>query len=106
MGWMHGMPQAIKDPSNAAGLPTTLGSPLMRDFVPAEDRLSFLDPLKLEPENLRRIQIGWLGGLEGYLPMEPGILEVCEKGLQRLAGLGCRVEPAKLGMAPDRVWQA
>ena len=39
MGWLHGMPQAIKDLSNTAGLRTTLGSPLMRDFVPAEDGL-------------------------------------------------------------------
>ena len=39
MGWMHGMPQAIKDLSNTAGLCTTLGSPLMRDFVPSEDGL-------------------------------------------------------------------
>ena len=39
MGWMHGMPQAIKDLANAAGLPTTQGSPLLRDFVPKEDGL-------------------------------------------------------------------
>lgn len=39
MGWMHGMPQAIKDLANVAGLPTTLGSPLMRNFVPREDGL-------------------------------------------------------------------
>ena len=39
MGWMHGMPQAIKDLSNVAGLPTTQGSPLLRDFVPKEDSL-------------------------------------------------------------------
>jgi amidase len=39
MGWMHGMPQAIKDLSNAAGIRNTLGSPLMRDFVPKEDGL-------------------------------------------------------------------
>ena len=39
MGWMHGMPQAIKDLSNAAGLPTTQGSPLLRNFVPKEDGL-------------------------------------------------------------------
>ena len=39
MGWMHGMPQAIKDLSNVAGMPTTLGSPLMRNFVPTEDGL-------------------------------------------------------------------
>jgi amidase len=39
MGWMHGMPQAIKDLANAAGIPTTLGSPLMRHFVPQDDGL-------------------------------------------------------------------
>ena len=39
MGWMHGMPQAIKDLSNAASLPTTQGSLLLRDFVPSEDGL-------------------------------------------------------------------
>ena len=38
-GWLHGAPQAIKDLANAAGLPTTLGSPLMRDFIAREDGL-------------------------------------------------------------------
>lgn len=38
-GWMHGMPQAIKDLSNVAGMPTSSGSPLLRDFVPQEDGL-------------------------------------------------------------------
>jgi len=39
MGWLHGVPQAIKDLSNTAGIPTTLGSPLMREFVPGADSL-------------------------------------------------------------------
>jgi amidase len=39
MGWMHGMPQAIKDMANTAGIVTTLGSPLMRNFVPQHDGL-------------------------------------------------------------------
>ena len=38
-GWLHGVPQAIKDLANAAGLPTTLGSPLMRDLIAREDGL-------------------------------------------------------------------
>jgi amidase len=39
VGWMHGLPQAIKDIAQTAGLRTTLGSPLLRDFVPAQDGL-------------------------------------------------------------------
>lgn len=39
MGWMHGIPQAIKDLAPTAGLRTTLGSPLLADFVPKKDGL-------------------------------------------------------------------
>ena len=244
MGWMHGMPQAIKDLSNAAGLPTTLGSPLMRDFVPAEDGLmarrmkaagcivigktnvpefglgshtfnavfgptrNAYDPtrsaggssggaavalaqrllpvadgsdfmgslrnpaawnnifglrpsqgrvpmvpaqevwvsqlgtegpmgrtvrdvarllagqagydqrsplsianndhftLGLDQFDPKTSRIGWLGDLDGHLPMEPGILDVCGQALQRLDALGCAVAPARLGMAPDKIWEA
>jgi amidase len=37
MGWMHGMPIAIKDLAATAGITTTQGSPLLKDNVPAED---------------------------------------------------------------------
>lgn len=49
--------------------------------------------------------VGWLGDLGGYLAVEPGILAVCEQALRRLAGTGCRVEPAAPGFAPEAVWQ-
>jgi amidase len=51
-------------------------------------------------------RIGWLGDLNGYLPMEPGILQVCEEALARLADQGCGVEAIPLGTAPEPVWQA
>lgn len=38
-GWMHGMPQAIKDAAQVTGFPATFGSPLLKDFVPAQDGL-------------------------------------------------------------------
>ncbi len=243
-GWMHGMPQAIKDLSNAAGIRNTMGSPLMRDFVPKEDNLmvsrmkaagaivvgktnvpefglgshsfnevfgatrnpfglsktaggssggaavalatrmlpvadgsDFMGSLRnpagwcnvfgfrpsqgrvpmspvadafisqlgtegpmartvddlarlLEVQSgydasaplsiaecalsarpgasfyLKRIKIGWLGDLNGYLAMEDGIVGVCQQALQRLAGVGAAVEPTPLGCSPDAVWQA
>jgi amidase len=38
-GSLHGVPQAIKDMVHTAGLRTTLGSRLLREFVPAQDAL-------------------------------------------------------------------
>jgi amidase len=38
-GWMHGMPQAIKDAAETKGLRTTLGSPLLAEHVPHDDAL-------------------------------------------------------------------
>ncbi len=243
-GWLHGMPQAIKDLANAAGLPTVMGSPLMRDFTPQEDGLmtarmkaagcivigktnvpefglgshtfnevfgatrNAFDPSKsaggssggaavtlalhllpvadgsdfmgslrnpaawgngygfrpsqgrvplwpavdvwinqlvtegpmgrsvrdvarlLQTQagwsadtplsiaasadwagaegqfDLKEQRIGWLADLDGYLPMEAGVLDACTQGLQRLEGLGCAVAPARLGMAPARVSDA
>ncbi|MES1924547.1 amidase [Salinisphaera sp. T31B1] len=38
-GWLHGIPQAIKDLSPTAGIPTTFGSPLCVGQIPAADGL-------------------------------------------------------------------
>ena len=244
MGWMHGMPQAIKDLANSKGLRTTLGSPLMKDFVAAEDGLMasrmkaagaivigktntpefglgshtfnevfgptrnawdpsksaggssggaavalaqrllpvadgsdfmgslrnpagwnhvfglrpsqgrvpmwpaqdvFIAQLATEGPMARHVadlamllsvqagahpssplsltedaavfagtlasdpkgqRIGWLGNLQGYLPMEDGILDVCQSALNSFSGMGCQVDEARLGMPPEEVWQA
>lgn len=243
-GWLHGIPQAIKDLANAAGLPTTLGSPLMKDFIAREDGLmvarmkqagcivigksntpefglgshtfnevfgttrnaydpsrsaggssggaavalalrllpvadgsDFMGSLRnpaawnngfgfrpsqgrvpMEPAqdvwvsqlgtegpmgrsvrdvarllatqagwsprsplsladdgdlaraddalDPRTLRIGWLGDLDGYLALEPGILDACAQALRRFEGLGSVVAPARLGLAPERVWDA
>jgi amidase len=39
LGPMHGFPQAIKDLENTAGVRTTMGSPLFKDFMPAADSI-------------------------------------------------------------------
>ena len=38
-GWMHGLPVAVKDLANVAGLPTSMGSPLFAGQVAATDDL-------------------------------------------------------------------
>jgi len=39
LGWMHGFPQAPKDLVNTAGIVTTLGSPILKNNVPATDAI-------------------------------------------------------------------
>jgi len=56
-------------------------------------------------------RIGWLGGLEGYLPTDPGILETCDRWLQGWADIGATVEttslPPAIGYAGvDDLWPA
>ncbi|WP_127103809.1 amidase [Pararhodobacter zhoushanensis] len=38
-GWMHGLPMAVKDLANVAGLPTSMGSPIMAGQVARKDDL-------------------------------------------------------------------
>lgn len=54
----------------------------------------------------KQVRIGWLGDLGGYLAIEPGILEVCEQGLRRLAASGCAVAPLPPAFDPEAVWKA
>ena len=56
--------------------------------------------------SLRGVRFGWLGDLDGHLPFEPGILELCEGACRLLAEAGAAVEPAALGFDPERLWQA
>jgi amidase len=67
----------------------------------AEDGQQFKVNLQANPKGLK---IGWLGDLNGYLPMESGILETCEQGLKRFEGIGCQVVPTNLGFSNERAW--
>jgi len=69
--------------------------------ISADGRV-FAQPLRAEARGLR---IGWLADLGGYLPFEPGILDLCAKALQRFETLGAAVEPLALGYPCDELWQ-
>jgi amidase len=38
-GWMHGLPHAVKDLEQTAGIRTTMGSPIFRNFIPTADSI-------------------------------------------------------------------
>ncbi|HYN60902.1 MAG TPA: amidase family protein, partial [Rubrivivax sp.] len=66
----------------------------------AEDGSAFARPLRPAAGGLR---VGWLGSLGGHLPVEPGILALCESALKRFEALGAAVEPLALGYPADEV---
>jgi len=68
----------------------------------AQDGTMFARPLD---SPVRGKRIAWLGDLNGYLAVEAGILAICERGLRRLEGLGCEIEPVALGYPPEVAWK-
>lgn len=39
LGWMHGFPHAVKDLSAVKGIPLTMASPILKDFIPPHDSI-------------------------------------------------------------------
>ncbi len=56
--------------------------------------------------DIRNKRVAWWGDLNGYLPTEPGVLDVCGQGLKRLKDIGCKVDATAPDFAPERVWEA
>jgi amidase len=69
-------------------------APAATSFVPGPDA------------SVAGIRIGWLADLGGHLPMEAGILPLCEQALQVMAHGGAFVEPARLDTDLDALWEA
>ena len=64
-----------------------------------------LDPSPLSPTPLDKVTVGWMGDYMGYLPMEKGVLELCENSLNSLAEHGLIIGEAIPEFAMDRLWQ-
>src|SRR5262245_9136804 len=67
-----------------------------------QDAAQFTQPLQ---RDFRGVKIAWLGDLGGYLPYEPGVLDLCRAALKTFESLGCTVEEAKPDYPNERVWQ-
>jgi amidase len=68
-----------------------------------EDPVRFTQALERDFSGVR---VGWLGDFNGYLPTEPGILDLCREGLRALECIGCIVEETTPGFDPETVWNA
>jgi amidase len=96
----HG-PMARTPRDLAALLATLVGRHPEVPFSIEEDPAALAAPL--DPPAAAGIRIGWLGDLGGHLPMQDGILALCERALDRL---GAQVEPVEPGFDPAEAWEA
>lgn len=64
---------------------------------------SYLEGLLQKPFEGR---IGWMADFGGHLPIEPGILDLCEAGLRRLEAVGFRADPLVPAFEFEALWTA
>lgn len=67
-----------------------------------------LDPVfdDLIPLDLKNIKLGWMGNLDNYLPIEHGILELCEASLSVVEKEGAKVESVQAKFTMSDLWQS
>lgn len=94
----------------AALLSTQAGHDARAPLALAEAPRSYV-PTQREA-SVEGLRVAWLADLDGYLPVEAGILAACEAALERMEAAGARIEPlgtpasAALGVAPQALWEA
>jgi len=72
-------------PLSLDGDPGVFTRPLQRDF--------------------KGVRVAWMGDWGGYLPTEPGVLELCGQALKTFESVGCTVEEALPDFSPEHLWQ-
>ena len=72
-------------------------SPLsLRDEIPAYEAFQATD--------LSGFRIGWMGDYDGYLAMESGVIDLCERSLEELSAHGVIVENCMPAYDMARLW--
>ncbi|WP_283646965.1 amidase [Marinovum algicola] len=95
-------PMARTVPDLARLLATQAGADPRVPLSLDEDPAMFTAPLDRDINGLR---IAWMGDWNGHLPMEPGILPLCEQALATFRDLGAEVDAALPDFDPDRLWR-
>lgn len=94
------MGRSVRD---VAMLLSVMAGPDARAPLAIDERADvFSGPLQRDFHGTR---IGWLGDFAGYLPFEPGILELCKKALTSFESLGCGIDDAHPDFPPARLWE-
>jgi amidase len=56
--------------------------------------------------DFKGVRIAWPGDFGGYLPFEPGVLDVCKSAVKNFESLGCIVEEAMPDYPLEKLWDA
>jgi len=67
-----------------------------------DDPAVFAQPLARDMKGAR---IGWLGDYNGYLPMEAGVMDTCQRALKHFETIGCTVEAVQPDFSMERLWK-
>ena len=73
-------------------------APLSNSEAPAV----FAQPLQ---RDFKDVRVAWMGDFGGYLPMEPGVIDLCKSALRIFETIGCVVEEAIPDFPPEHLWQ-
>jgi len=75
----------------------------------ARNPMSLREPVQpfedYRPVNLTGYRIGWMSDYDGYLAMEPGVIDTCELALKSFESTGARVENCHPEFDMHRLWQ-
>jgi amidase len=99
---VHG-PMARTVPDLAMLLSVIAGYDARAPLSIHEDPAAFAGPLDRDFTGTR---IGSLGDFGGYLPFDPGVLELCRSALKGFEALGCHVDEAAPDFPLEHVWQS
>jgi amidase len=91
-----------RSPADAARLLSVMAGPDARDPLSIEqDPALFAQSLA---RDFKGVRLAWLGNFGGYLPMEPGVLDLCTQSFKAFQSIGCTIDEALPDFPPDRLW--
>jgi amidase len=69
----------------------------LRDSIPPYD--------DFRQSKLKDLKVGWMGDYQGYLPTEPGVLNLCESALKQLSAQGAMVDTCMPDFDMPQLWE-
>ncbi|MCX7080477.1 MAG: amidase [Pseudomonas sp.] len=101
LGYEGPMGRSVRDA--ALLLSIQAGADVRAPLSITESGSAFAAPLERDFKGTR---LGWLGDFNGYLPMEKGILELCQRSFADFEAIGCSVEAAQADFSPQQLWDS